>query len=303
MNLDNLIVILASVVIVQRMPNQYKKIYLGAASDQLCRSIFSGWNLIFFSYHRTTNKRNSCTVLEKTCVALIQFSFPFTVNGGYTEWNNWSPCSVSCGKGIKTRQRFCTNPEPAYGGVGCGHLGSAEESLQCYDVNCPSKCYCCWLTAVVYMVQPVLRRNDSFNSGKVILILFKTYTCHLSKQPPPPYITRHLNLPEEGGKEGVGETFMLSEAFFFCQLTACTARGRSGQRARSHADTGFRLENEPAQVRNHSMEGETALTLETRKICALVKLYNARVSVVLVRSKCRPKCKAIGGHSEQTSSL
>ncbi|XP_074627228.1 uncharacterized protein LOC141885237 isoform X4 [Acropora palmata] len=62
---------------------------------------------------------------------------PCPVNGGYTEWNNWSPCSVSCGKGIKTRQRFCTNPDPAYGGVGCGHLGSAEETLECYDVNCP----------------------------------------------------------------------------------------------------------------------------------------------------------------------
>ena len=92
--------------------------------------------------------------------------------------------------------------------------------------------------------------------------------------------------------------FMLNEAIFFCQLMACTARGHSGQRALSHADTGFRHENEPAQVRNHSMEGETVLTLETRKICALVKLYNARVSEVLVRSK----CKAIEGHLEQTSS-
>ena len=67
--------------------------------------------------------------------------FSFLVNGGYTEWNNWGPCSVTCDKGIKTRQRFCTNPEPAYGGVGCGHLGSAEETVQCYDVNCPSNCF------------------------------------------------------------------------------------------------------------------------------------------------------------------
>ena len=94
---------------------------------------------------------------------------------------------------------------------------------------------------------------------------------------------------------------MLNEAFF-CQLTACTARGRSGQRALSHADTGFRHENEPAQVRNHNMEDETVLISETRKICALVKLYNARVSVVLVRSKCGQKCMAIGGHLERISS-
>ena len=61
------------------------------------------------------------------------------MNGGYTEWNGWSPCSVTCGRGIKKRQRFCTNPEPAYGGVACGHLGSGEEIVQCYDVNCPGE--------------------------------------------------------------------------------------------------------------------------------------------------------------------
>lgn len=151
-NLDNSTVILASTINMQRMPKKDKKVYLRAASRLTLLLNFQRMKCFFLlSYYTTKKKRNSCTVLEKTCVALIQFSFPFPVNGGYTEWNNWSPCSVSCGKGIKTRQRFCTNPEPAYGGVGCGHLGSAEETLECYDVNCPSRCYCCWLTAVVYM--------------------------------------------------------------------------------------------------------------------------------------------------------
>lgn len=62
------------------------------------------------------------------------------MNGGYTEWNGWTACSVTCGRGIKKRQRFCSNPEPAYGGVACGHLGSGEEVVQCYDVNCPGEC-------------------------------------------------------------------------------------------------------------------------------------------------------------------
>lgn len=69
-----------------------------------------------------------------------QIPFHVLVNGGYTEWNGWTACSVTCGKGIKKRQRFCTNPEPAYGGVACGHLGSGEEVVQCYDVNCPGEC-------------------------------------------------------------------------------------------------------------------------------------------------------------------
>ncbi|XP_078695106.1 properdin-like [Branchiostoma floridae x Branchiostoma belcheri] len=39
------------------------------------------------------------------------------VDGGWTDWSPWSACSVTCGVGTETRDRTCTNPAPANGGV------------------------------------------------------------------------------------------------------------------------------------------------------------------------------------------
>eukprot|EP00795_Rhopilema_esculentum_P001382 gene1382-15786_t len=48
-------------------------------------------------------------------------------HGGWTEWLSWSSCSKSCGGGLRTRRRECTNPSPWNGGDDCmGHNGSSE---------------------------------------------------------------------------------------------------------------------------------------------------------------------------------
>ncbi|XP_048346721.1 properdin [Sphaerodactylus townsendi] len=39
------------------------------------------------------------------------------VMGGWSDWGAWSPCSVTCLKGVQTRQRTCTNPAPECGGT------------------------------------------------------------------------------------------------------------------------------------------------------------------------------------------
>ncbi|XP_078573393.1 von Willebrand factor D and EGF domain-containing protein-like [Branchiostoma floridae x Branchiostoma japonicum] len=58
------------------------------------------------------------------------------VDGGWTEWNPWSACSVTCGVGEETRDRTCTNPEPANGGADCG--GPDQETQACdTGVSCP----------------------------------------------------------------------------------------------------------------------------------------------------------------------
>ena len=63
------------------------------------------------------------------------------VDGGYTEWGNWSACSKTCGSGVELRVRECTNPSPAHGGAACD--GLSEESKECILVAlCPGQCAC-----------------------------------------------------------------------------------------------------------------------------------------------------------------
>ncbi|CAG0917811.1 unnamed protein product [Notodromas monacha] len=59
-----------------------------------------------------------------------------TVDGGWTPWSEWSPCSQTCGIAHKTRRRFCTNPPPAFGGKACA--GKDTEDAQCMIPPCPS---------------------------------------------------------------------------------------------------------------------------------------------------------------------
>ncbi|XP_048581714.1 uncharacterized protein LOC5511228 isoform X2 [Nematostella vectensis] len=65
------------------------------------------------------------------------YLMPCQVNGGYTDWDDWSECSKSCGVGKKKRRRYCTNPEPAYGGLGCERLGKPLEVVECFNSECP----------------------------------------------------------------------------------------------------------------------------------------------------------------------
>ncbi|XP_042525120.1 properdin [Dipodomys spectabilis] len=48
--------------------------------------------------------------------------------GGWSEWAPWGPCSVTCSKGTRTRQRLCDHPAPKCG----GHCpGEARKSEAC----------------------------------------------------------------------------------------------------------------------------------------------------------------------------
>ena len=60
------------------------------------------------------------------------------VDGGWTEWSPWGPCSVTCGKGSKIQKRACENPRPMYGGKEC--QGKLENWSDCeLQKYCPSK--------------------------------------------------------------------------------------------------------------------------------------------------------------------
>ncbi|XP_022080242.1 SCO-spondin-like isoform X2 [Acanthaster planci] len=62
-------------------------------------------------------------------------------DGNWAQWTEWSPCSKTCGFGIKTRERTCSDPPPTNGGDDCPGVGIPDNYFQqedCMDVyDCP----------------------------------------------------------------------------------------------------------------------------------------------------------------------
>ena len=56
------------------------------------------------------------------------------LNGGWSDYGDWSECSAKCGGGSQTRTKTCTNPAPAKGGADC--VGDAEETRECNVEAC-----------------------------------------------------------------------------------------------------------------------------------------------------------------------
>lgn len=56
------------------------------------------------------------------------------VDGEWSAWSSWAPCTVPCGRGLKTRRRTCTNPAPVNYGKPCS--GRALEREPCHQ-QCP----------------------------------------------------------------------------------------------------------------------------------------------------------------------
>ncbi|XP_038054530.1 coadhesin-like [Patiria miniata] len=60
------------------------------------------------------------------------------IHGGWREWLDWSPCSVTCGRdGERRRIRKCTAPRPRYGGRDCVGDQTDIRSCKANALNCP----------------------------------------------------------------------------------------------------------------------------------------------------------------------
>ena len=62
--------------------------------------------------------------------------FVRAVDGGLTEWQNWSECNVACAVegrgGTRVRERYCAAPFPVHGGKKCE--GETTEKGECVDL-------------------------------------------------------------------------------------------------------------------------------------------------------------------------
>ena len=57
-----------------------------------------------------------------------------TVHGAWSNWSNWTECSVTCGVGARSRERYCDNPRPAYGGRTCEGIHKDRKSCSTGEV-------------------------------------------------------------------------------------------------------------------------------------------------------------------------
>ncbi|KAL5248471.1 hypothetical protein ACHWQZ_G017609 [Mnemiopsis leidyi] len=60
---------------------------------------------------------------------------PCPIDGGWSDYSDWSDCTETCGTGRQIRTRTCTKPAPQYGGADC--TGTAEETQNCNTRHCP----------------------------------------------------------------------------------------------------------------------------------------------------------------------
>jgi len=58
-----------------------------------------------------------------------------SIDGGFSDWSEWSACSLPCGGGTRKRVRTCTNPPQQYGGKDCQGLREMFET--CHTEDCP----------------------------------------------------------------------------------------------------------------------------------------------------------------------
>ena len=56
------------------------------------------------------------------------------MDGGWSDFGSWTECSASCGGGIRTRVRACTNPAPENGGADC--VGDSVKTQECNTHSC-----------------------------------------------------------------------------------------------------------------------------------------------------------------------
>ncbi|XP_061672486.1 hemicentin-1 [Syngnathoides biaculeatus] len=94
-------------------------------------------SLIIYSITAADEGDYECVAESEAGTAERTITLKVQINGGYSNWQDWGPCSSLCGEGFQERVRLCNNPEPANGGRSCA--GPSVDSRRCRAGLCPGE--------------------------------------------------------------------------------------------------------------------------------------------------------------------
>ncbi|XP_033885551.3 hemicentin-1-like isoform X1 [Acipenser ruthenus] len=98
-------------------------------------TILSNNSLRLTGAQKEDTSQYECVARNLLGSVLVRIPVTVQVHGGFSEWLEWAPCSVTCGQGVQKRLRQCNNPLPANGGQHC--LGADTETRSCQSKPCP----------------------------------------------------------------------------------------------------------------------------------------------------------------------
>jgi len=104
---------------------------------------FCSWSFPFDSLSEQTRSCNltACPSKLSNSICKPSLLIKCSVDGGWSNWGEWSTCSVTCSSwinGTRSRMRACDNPVTSNSGQICN--GNDTEIESCYDqVKCTCK--------------------------------------------------------------------------------------------------------------------------------------------------------------------
>ncbi|CAG2241189.1 unnamed protein product [Mytilus edulis] len=98
------------------------------------RNICNGKTVCGFSTMNEIRDLNISCSINGTDSNLPDVNYHCVRNGMWSNWSDYSICSVTCGGGIQTRSRMCSNPAPNENGQNCS--GNNVDERNCNTLNC-----------------------------------------------------------------------------------------------------------------------------------------------------------------------
>ncbi|XP_072244443.1 hemicentin-1 [Leuresthes tenuis] len=94
-------------------------------------------SLVIYSITAADEGEYQCVAESEAGKAERTITLKVQINGGYSDWEEWGPCSSTCGQGAQERIRLCNKPAPANGGRTCS--GPSTDSRKCQAGLCPGE--------------------------------------------------------------------------------------------------------------------------------------------------------------------